>query len=129
MLCNDQALAYSLRLCAEDDAIIYIGQSECVDLVVQFTDLATGRVIHIDAEAIGDDHYIFASDLGINEFHSYSVQLLNLGVPVPFTPYVMEGCDIEPATEEYSQVVVSFAGIITPRTSYYTNTDQWLTIY
>jgi hypothetical protein len=41
----------------------------------------------------------------------------------------MEGCDIELATEDYSQVVVSFAGIITPRTSYYTNTDQWLTIY
>jgi hypothetical protein len=129
MLCSAQATAYPLRLCAEDDARIYIGQSDCINLVVQFTNLATGRIIHIDAQVDGDDHYIFASDLDIVQYHTYAVQLLNLGAPVPFTPYVMEGCDIEPATEQYNHVLVNFMGILVPNSSYYSSTDQWLITY
>jgi hypothetical protein len=128
MLCSNNAKAHRLRLCAADDARLYIGQADCTDIVVTFTNLATGRITEIDADIDGSDYFIDPSLLDPIEYHTYLVQVQHGCIPIKITPYVMDECDIVPSANDYDGVLVEFVKADAPTTLYYTCTDQWLTL-
>ena len=128
MLCDNTPKGRDLLLCREEDARLWIGSSAEANLMVLFTDLATGRRTIVSATEEDDEWYCEPPELVVG--HTYRVELVNPTVtPVDFTPYTFDGSTFALATEDVSAVNVDFVKVWESNGDTYLGPDQWLSIY
>ena len=128
MLCDNTPKGRDLLLCREEDARLWIGSSDEANLMVLFTDLATGRRTIVSATEEDDEWYCEPPELVVG--HTYRVELVNQTVtPVDFTPYTFDGSTFALATEDVSAVNVDFVKVWESDGDTYLGPDQCLSIY
>lgn len=136
-LCTDLARCSPLNYCQAEGAVLNIGQ--LVDTPypgtarVKFTDLSTERETVIDnadtLPNIGIDTEDFTPIAG----HVYQIEVVLSAetggiIPIPFTPYTMDGNDLEGGTTSYMYATVRFVKVFTLTDTVDTVTEQWLTL-
>ena len=106
---------------------MWIGTSALNGLSALFTDLATGRVITIDAVEDTNEWYVIFPELVVG--HAYLIQLAIGITPVQFYPYVLTaGAYVADTTlvDGVAATVVKVCEV--SGDTYYTSNDQHLSI-
>lgn len=106
---------------------MWIGTSALSGLSALFTDLATGRVITVDATEDTDEWHVIFPELVIG--HAYLIQLTIGITPVQFYPYVLTGGSYVADTILVDGVVATPVKVWeADGDTYYTSNDQHLSI-
>ena len=111
MLCNDAPNAMPLLRCVGDDPKIYIGASTYGLTDMRLKSLATGRLMQYPLQSDSDGYY-FEPDGEVILGHTYDVTAYVDGVQVVFRPYVASGYSLNPSTDTYSAVHVTFEDVV-----------------
>ena len=127
MLCDNNPTGHDLILCSDEDARLWIGTSALNGLSALFTDLATGRVITIDAVEDTNEWYVIFPELVVG--HAYLIQLAIGITPVQFYPYVLTAGAYVADTTLVDGVAATVVKVWeVSGDTYYTSNDQHLSI-
>lgn len=137
MLCVDRARCSDLSYCQAEGAVLNIGQ--LVDTPypgtarVKFTDLSTERETVIDNADALPNISIDTEDFTPIAGHVYQIEVVLSAetggiIPIPFTPYIMDGNDLEGGITSYMYATARFKKVFRLDDTVDSATEQYLTL-
>lgn len=127
MLCTTYATAEPLSLCSEEDAVLYIGETDAPNVTAMFTNLGSQHRALVNVTRDGDEVSVTPfPDIAPGK---YLIQLVHsLLVPVEFTPYTQTGYSIAIGADSYFGVYVEIGKVYDVDGGTYIGPDQWVVI-